>query len=73
MDWTGHQTYSCSPLNATITILRNKPAKTDFRKFTINLGNSVVAALGAEAQSRFTGHIPKLTLEVKAAPEPAAT
>jgi len=31
----------------------------------IDLGTPVVEAIGAEAKSRFTGHIPKLTVEVK--------
>jgi arylsulfatase len=29
------------------------------------LGTPVVEAIGAEAKSRFTGRIPKLTVEVK--------
>ena len=32
----------------------------------IDLGTPVVEAIGAEAKSRFTGRIPKLTVEVKA-------
>jgi len=31
----------------------------------IDLGTPVVEAIGTEAKSRFTGHIPKLTVEVK--------
>jgi arylsulfatase len=31
----------------------------------IDLGTPVVEAIGAEAKSRFTGHIPKLTVEVR--------
>ena len=31
----------------------------------IDLGTPVVEAIGAEAKSRFTGRIPKLTVEVK--------
>jgi len=31
----------------------------------IDLGTPVVEAIGAEAKSRFTGHIPKVTVEVK--------
>jgi arylsulfatase A-like enzyme len=31
----------------------------------IDLGTPVVEAIGAEARSRFTGHIPKVTIEVK--------
>jgi arylsulfatase len=34
----------------------------------IDLGTPVVEAIGAEAKSRFTGRIPKLTVEVPAAP-----
>jgi len=34
----------------------------------IDLGTPVVEAIGAEAKSRFTGRIPKLTLEVRQAP-----
>jgi arylsulfatase len=30
----------------------------------IDLGTPVVEAIGAEAKSRFTGHIPKVTVEV---------
>ena len=39
----------------------------------IDLGTPVVEAIGAEAKSRFTGHIPKVTVEVRAPqPQPAA-
>jgi arylsulfatase len=38
----------------------------------IDLGTPVVEAIGAEAQSRFTGRIPKLTVEVRAAAPAAA-
>lgn len=38
----------------------------------IDLGTPVVETIGAEAKSRFTGHIPKLTVEVRAAQPPAA-
>ncbi len=40
----------------------------------IDLGTPVVEAIGSEAKSKFTGHIPKLTVEVKpmAAPDKAA-
>ncbi len=31
----------------------------------IDLGTPVVEAIGAEAKSRFTGRIPKLTVEVR--------
>jgi len=31
----------------------------------IDLGTPVVEVIGAEAKSRFTGHIPKLTIEVR--------
>jgi hypothetical protein len=31
----------------------------------IDLGTPVVEAIGAEAKSRFTGHIPKVTIEIK--------
>jgi len=31
----------------------------------IDLGSPVVEAIGAERKSRFTGHIPKVTVEVK--------
>jgi len=31
----------------------------------IDLGTPVVEAIGAEAKSRFTGRIPKVTIEVK--------
>jgi arylsulfatase len=31
----------------------------------IDLGTPVVEAIGAEARSRFTGHIPKVTIEVR--------
>jgi len=31
----------------------------------VDLGTPVVEAIGAEAKSRFTGHIPKLTVEVR--------
>jgi hypothetical protein len=31
----------------------------------IDLGTPVVEAIGAEAKSRFTGRIPKLTVQVK--------
>jgi hypothetical protein len=31
----------------------------------IDLGTPVVEAIGAEAKSRFTGRIPKVTVEVK--------
>jgi arylsulfatase len=37
----------------------------------IDLGTPVVEAIGAEAKSRFTGHIPKVTVEVRA-PQPVA-
>jgi arylsulfatase A-like enzyme len=36
----------------------------------IDLGTPVVEAIGAEAKSRFNGHIPKVTVEVRA-PQPA--
>jgi len=40
----------------------------------IDLGTPVVEAIGAEARSRFTGHIPKVTVEVRAGqPQPAAS
>jgi arylsulfatase len=32
----------------------------------IDLGTPVVESIGAEAKSRFTGHIPKVTVEVRA-------
>lgn len=38
----------------------------------IDLGTPVVEAIGAEAKSRFTGHIPSLTVEVHAGKPPAA-
>ena len=38
----------------------------------IDLATPVVEAIGAEAKSRFTGHIPKVTVEVKEAPNQAA-
>jgi arylsulfatase len=38
----------------------------------IDLGTPVVEAIGAEAQSRFTGRIPKLTVEVRAPAQTAA-
>jgi hypothetical protein len=38
----------------------------------IDLGTPVVEAIGAEAKSRFTGRIPKLTVEVREAAQPAA-
>ena len=31
----------------------------------IDLGTPVVEAIGSEAKSRFTGHIPKVTIEVR--------
>jgi len=31
----------------------------------IDLGTPVVEAIGAEAESKFNGHIPKLTVEVR--------
>jgi arylsulfatase len=31
----------------------------------IDLGTPVVEAIGADAKSRFTGHIPRITVEVK--------
>jgi arylsulfatase len=37
----------------------------------IDLGTPVVEAIGAEAKSRFSGHIPKVTVEVRA-PQPVA-
>ena len=37
----------------------------------IDLGTPVVESIGAEAKSRFTGHIPKVTVEVRA-PKPVA-
>ena len=37
----------------------------------IDLGTPVVEAIGAEARSRFTGHIPRVTIEVRDA-SPAA-
>jgi len=37
----------------------------------IDLGTPVVEAIGSEAKSRFTGRIPKVTIEVKAPPKPA--
>jgi len=36
----------------------------------IDLGTPVVEAIGAEAKSKFTGHIPKITIEVKSMPAP---
>jgi arylsulfatase len=40
----------------------------------IDLGTPVVEAIGAEAKSRFTGRIPKVTIEVRDAnPKPGAT
>jgi arylsulfatase len=36
----------------------------------IDLGTPVVEAIGAEAGSRFTGHIPKLTIAVRDAKPP---
>ena len=36
----------------------------------IDLGTPVVEAIGAEAKSRFTGRIPKVTVEIKE-PKPA--
>jgi hypothetical protein len=33
----------------------------------IDLGTPVVETIGAEARSRFTGHIPKVTIEIRAA------
>jgi arylsulfatase len=38
----------------------------------IDLGTPVVESIGAEAKSRFNGHIPKVTVEVRA-PQPAST
>jgi arylsulfatase len=38
----------------------------------IDLGTPVVESIGAEAKSRFTGRIPKLTVEVRDVPAPAA-
>ncbi len=38
----------------------------------IDLGTPVVESVGAEAQSRFTGRIPRITVEVRAAPPAAA-
>ena len=38
----------------------------------IDLGTPVVEAIGAEAKSRFSGRIPKVTVEVKEAPKQAA-
>jgi hypothetical protein len=38
----------------------------------IDLGTPVVEAIGAEAKSRFTGHLPKRTVEVHAGKPPAA-
>jgi hypothetical protein len=37
----------------------------------IDLGTPVVEAIGAEAKSKFTGHITKVTVEVKPMPAPA--
>ena len=37
----------------------------------IDLATPVVEAIGAEAKSRFTGKIPKVTVEVKEAPKQA--
>ena len=37
----------------------------------IDLGTPVVEAIGAEAASKFNGHIPQVTVEVRA-PQPAA-
>jgi len=31
----------------------------------IDLGTPVVEAIGSEAKSKFTGHIPKVTVEIK--------
>jgi arylsulfatase len=31
----------------------------------IDLGTPVVEAIGCEAKSRFTGHIPKVTIEIR--------
>jgi arylsulfatase len=36
----------------------------------IDLGTPVVEAIGAEAKSKFTGHITKVTVEVKAMKTP---
>jgi hypothetical protein len=38
----------------------------------IDLGTPVVEAIGAEARSKFNGHIPKLTVEVHSADATAA-
>ena len=38
----------------------------------IDLGTPVVEAIGAEERSRFTGKIPKVTVEVHAGMPPAA-
>jgi len=37
----------------------------------IDLGTPVVEAIGAEAKSKFTGHITKVTVEVKPMAAPA--
>jgi arylsulfatase len=39
----------------------------------IDLGTPVVESIGAEAESRFNGHIPKVTVEVRAPQQAAAT
>ena len=39
----------------------------------IDLGTPVVEAIGSEAASKFTGRIPKVTVEVRAAEPAAAT
>ena len=38
----------------------------------IDLGTPVVEAIGSEAKSKFTGHIPKVTVEVRPAPAKTA-
>jgi arylsulfatase len=38
----------------------------------IDLGTPVVESIGAEAKSKFTGHIPKVTVEVRAPQPPSA-
>jgi arylsulfatase len=38
----------------------------------IDLGTPVVEAIGAEAKSRFTGRIPKVTVEVREVAQQAA-
>ncbi|MGB7738373.1 MAG: hypothetical protein WBM03_04610 [Steroidobacteraceae bacterium] len=38
----------------------------------IDLGTPVVEAIGSEARSKFNGHIPKVTVEVRPAPAKTA-